>query len=152
MAGGNFMHRVISYVVNEVLVNSLANSPAFQIFAVRTSRRMEDISNKAAQKRQELAEQVKELSKNFESPKNQKAVSDLESRQRVFERESTKWCSGSSVVAEIGEAHGSEARGEWEEKEWLLIMTFKGDFTPLRCNALGIVEYTSSHHTMHSYN
>ena len=25
MAGGNFMHRVISYVVNEVLVNSLAN-------------------------------------------------------------------------------------------------------------------------------
>ena len=71
MAGGNFMHRVISYVVNEVLVNSLANSPAFQRFAVRTSRRMEDISNKAAQKRQELAEQVKELSKNFESPKNQ---------------------------------------------------------------------------------
>ena len=71
MAGGNFMHRVISYVVNEVLVNSLANSPAFQRFSVRTSRRMEDISNKAAQKRQELAEQVKELSKNFESPKNQ---------------------------------------------------------------------------------
>ena len=32
---------------------------------------MEDISNKAAQKRQELAEQVKELPKNFESPKNQ---------------------------------------------------------------------------------
>ena len=71
MAGGNSMHRVISYVVNEVLVNSLANSPAFQRFSVRTSRRMEDISNKAAQKRQELAEQVKELSKNFESPKNQ---------------------------------------------------------------------------------
>ena len=71
MSGGNFMHRVISYVVNEVLVNSLANSPAFQRFAVRISRRMEDISNKAAQKRQELAEQVKELSKNFESPKNQ---------------------------------------------------------------------------------
>ena len=65
------MHRVISYVVNEVLVSSLANSPAFQRFAVRTSRRMEDISIKAAQKRQELAEQVKELSKNFESPKNQ---------------------------------------------------------------------------------
>uniref|UniRef100_F6HRG4 Uncharacterized protein n=1 Tax=Vitis vinifera TaxID=29760 RepID=F6HRG4_VITVI len=71
MARGNFMHKVISYVVNEVLVNSLANSPAFQRFSVRTSRRMEDISNKAAQKRQELAEQVKELSKNFESPKNQ---------------------------------------------------------------------------------
>ncbi|KAJ6299900.1 hypothetical protein OIU76_020823 [Salix suchowensis] len=25
MAGGNFMHRVISYVVNELVVNSLAN-------------------------------------------------------------------------------------------------------------------------------
>uniref|UniRef100_A0A803QFL2 Uncharacterized protein n=1 Tax=Cannabis sativa TaxID=3483 RepID=A0A803QFL2_CANSA len=25
MAGGNFMHRVVSYLVNEVLVNSLAN-------------------------------------------------------------------------------------------------------------------------------
>ncbi|KAK9196143.1 hypothetical protein WN943_004271 [Citrus x changshan-huyou] len=25
MAGGNFMHRVISYVVNEVIVNGLAN-------------------------------------------------------------------------------------------------------------------------------
>lgn len=25
MAGGNFMHRVLSYVVNEVVVNGLAN-------------------------------------------------------------------------------------------------------------------------------
>ncbi|KAJ4704404.1 Copper chaperone SCO1/SenC [Melia azedarach] len=67
MAGGNFMHRVMSYLVNELLVNSLANSPAFQRFAVRTSRRIEDISNKAVQKRQELAEQMKDFSKNFES-------------------------------------------------------------------------------------
>ncbi|GAY32021.1 hypothetical protein CUMW_000140 [Citrus unshiu] len=76
MAGGNFMHRVISYVVNEVIVNGLANSPAFQRFAVRTSRRIEDISSKgtssspigssAAQKREELAEQMKDFSKNFE--------------------------------------------------------------------------------------
>ncbi|KAL9425982.1 hypothetical protein CISIN_1g035153mg [Citrus sinensis] len=69
MAGGNFMHRVISYVVNEVIVNGLANSPAFQRFAVRTSRRIEDISSKAAQKREELAEQMKDFSKNFESKK-----------------------------------------------------------------------------------
>ncbi|KAG5253385.1 UvrABC system protein [Salix suchowensis] len=68
MAGGNFMHRVISYVVNELVVNSLANSPAFQRFAVRSSRRIDDISNMAAKKKQELAEQV---SKNFESFKNQ---------------------------------------------------------------------------------
>ncbi|GAB4857328.1 hypothetical protein Ancab_015236 [Ancistrocladus abbreviatus] len=67
MAGGNFMHRVISYVVNELVVNGLANSPAFQRFAVRTSRKIEDISNMAAQKRRELAEQVEEFSKNFES-------------------------------------------------------------------------------------
>ncbi|KAJ0027619.1 hypothetical protein Pint_34872 [Pistacia integerrima] len=44
--------------------------PAFQRFAVRTSRRIEDISSKAVQKRQELAEQMKDFSKNFES-KNQ---------------------------------------------------------------------------------
>ncbi|KAG6744261.1 hypothetical protein POTOM_052977 [Populus tomentosa] len=90
MAGGNFMHRVLSYVVNELVVNSLANSectanyqftverstrqthfPAFQRFAVRTSRRIDDISNTAAKKKKELAEQVKDLSKNFESFKNQ---------------------------------------------------------------------------------
>ncbi|KAK3212331.1 hypothetical protein Dsin_017037 [Dipteronia sinensis] len=71
MAGGNFVHRVISYVINELVVNGLANSPAFQRFAVRTSRRIEDISSKAAQKREELAEQLKDISKNFESYKNQ---------------------------------------------------------------------------------
>ncbi|PON51125.1 UvrABC system C protein [Parasponia andersonii] len=71
MAGGNFMHRVVSYLVNELLVNSLANSPAFQRFAVRTSRRIEDMSNIALKKRQELAEQMKDLSKNFESNKHQ---------------------------------------------------------------------------------
>lgn len=71
MAGGNFMHRVVSYLVNEVLVNSLANSRAFQRFAVRTSKQIEDLSNKAAQKKQELSEQMKDLSKNFDSFKNQ---------------------------------------------------------------------------------
>ncbi|KAL3569746.1 hypothetical protein D5086_029636 [Populus alba] len=45
--------------------------PAFQRFAVRTSRRIDDISNTAAKKKKELAEQVKDLSKNFESFKNQ---------------------------------------------------------------------------------
>ncbi|KAG2690892.1 hypothetical protein I3760_09G211100 [Carya illinoinensis] len=70
MAGGNFMHRVMSYLVNELVVNSLANSPAFQRFAVRTSQRIEEVSSKAAQKKQELAERVKDLSKDFESFKN----------------------------------------------------------------------------------
>lgn len=71
MAGGNFLHRVISYVVNEVVVNGLANSPAFQRFAVRTSKRIEDLSIKAAQTKQELTEQVKDLSRNFEDFKKQ---------------------------------------------------------------------------------
>ncbi|KAB1224373.1 hypothetical protein CJ030_MR2G006764 [Morella rubra] len=71
MAGGNFMHRVMSYLVNELLVNSLANSPAFQRFAVRTSKRIEDISSKAAQTQQELAERMKDISKDFESFKKQ---------------------------------------------------------------------------------
>ncbi|XVE76571.1 hypothetical protein DITRI_Ditri12bG0184200 [Diplodiscus trichospermus] len=66
MAGGNFMHRVMSYVINEIVVDRLANSPAFQRFAVRTSKKIEDISSTAARKRQELAEQMKELTKNME--------------------------------------------------------------------------------------
>ncbi len=69
--GGNFVHRVMSYVVNELIVNSLANSPSFQRFAVRTSKRIEDVSSKAMQKKQELAEQLKDISKNMESFKNQ---------------------------------------------------------------------------------
>ncbi|XP_043710141.1 uncharacterized protein LOC122659046 [Telopea speciosissima] len=72
MAGGNFMGRVISYVVNELVVNTLANSPAFQRFAVRTSKRMEDVSNMAARKRQELQEQLNDSLKNFEDKSQKK--------------------------------------------------------------------------------
>ncbi|KAL4557919.1 hypothetical protein LXL04_036113 [Taraxacum kok-saghyz] len=66
MAGGNFVQRVMSYLVNEILVDSLANSRAFQRFAVKTSKSMEEMSSIAAKKRQEIAEQVKEMSRNFE--------------------------------------------------------------------------------------
>ncbi|XXG85877.1 hypothetical protein AAC387_Pa11g0885 [Persea americana] len=69
MAGG-FMNRILYYVINEVVVNGLANSPTFQRFAVRTSKTIEDISTKALEKRRELAEQMKDLSKNFESFKD----------------------------------------------------------------------------------
>ncbi|XP_047976824.1 uncharacterized protein LOC125219025 [Salvia hispanica] len=68
--GGNFIHRVLSYVANELIVNGLANNPSFQRFAVRTSRKMNEISEIAAQKKKELAEQVKDASKNF-GPKDQ---------------------------------------------------------------------------------
>ncbi|XP_051113855.1 uncharacterized protein LOC127239653 [Andrographis paniculata] len=70
-AGGNFIHRVISYVANELIVNGLANSPKFQRFAVRTSKKMEEISDLAAEKKKEIAEQIKDASKNFESFKKQ---------------------------------------------------------------------------------
>ncbi|KAL0451004.1 UNVERIFIED_CONTAM: hypothetical protein Slati_1656800 [Sesamum latifolium] len=102
--GGNFIHRVVSYVANELIVNGLANSPRFQRFAVRTSKKLEEYSDigdldsmvvmllsipsivsrplvhladffvllhVAAQKKKELAEQLKDASKNFESLKNQ---------------------------------------------------------------------------------
>ncbi|CAA3009040.1 Hypothetical predicted protein [Olea europaea subsp. europaea] len=69
--GGNFLNRVLSYLANELIVNGLANSPKFQRFAVRTSKRIEDISNMAAQQKKDIAEQVKDASKHFESFKNQ---------------------------------------------------------------------------------
>lgn len=69
--GGNFIHRVISYVANELIVNGLANSPSFQRFAVRTSRKVEDLSKMAEQTKREIADQIKDASKNFESFKNQ---------------------------------------------------------------------------------
>ncbi|KAI3881087.1 hypothetical protein MKW92_043675 [Papaver armeniacum] len=67
--GGNFIGRVMSYVVNELVVNGLANSVTFQRFAVRTSKRIETVQNLAAKKKHELAEQVKDISKSFESDK-----------------------------------------------------------------------------------
>ncbi|KAL0375355.1 UNVERIFIED_CONTAM: hypothetical protein Sradi_3451200 [Sesamum radiatum] len=63
--GGNFIHRVVSYVANELIVNGLANSPRFQRFAVRTSKKLEEYSDIAAQKKKEIAEQLKDASKNF---------------------------------------------------------------------------------------
>ncbi|GMY25523.1 protein trichome birefringence-like 3 [Fagus crenata] len=71
MAGGSFFQRAASYVLNELIVDRLANSHAFQRFAVRTSKSFDEMITKAASKKQEVAENVKEFSKNFESFKNQ---------------------------------------------------------------------------------
>ncbi|KAH9608901.1 hypothetical protein KSS87_022285 [Heliosperma pusillum] len=62
MAGGNLMQKVMSYVVNELLVNSLANSRSFQKFAVRTSKKIEDLSKTVGEKKEVL----KDFSKNFQ--------------------------------------------------------------------------------------
>ncbi|XP_039142579.1 uncharacterized protein LOC120279956 [Dioscorea cayenensis subsp. rotundata] len=67
MAGGNFLGRVIGYFVNEIVVEGLANNPAFQRFAVRTSKAIEEVTNKAAQVREEIVEQMKDASKNVDS-------------------------------------------------------------------------------------
>ncbi|KAK9986136.1 hypothetical protein SO802_031087 [Lithocarpus litseifolius] len=66
MAGGNIFGRAMSYVLNELVVDKLANSHAFQRFAVRTSKSIDEMINKAASKQRDVAEQVKEFSKNFE--------------------------------------------------------------------------------------
>ncbi|EPS69638.1 hypothetical protein M569_05129, partial [Genlisea aurea] len=61
--GGNFLYRVISYLTNEVIVNGLANNPRFQLFAVRTSKKIEELSEIALQKKKELTEQLKDASR-----------------------------------------------------------------------------------------
>ncbi|KMZ72645.1 hypothetical protein ZOSMA_160G00190 [Zostera marina] len=64
MAGGNFLARAISYVVNEIVVEGLANNHSFQRFAVRTSKALEEVSTKVVQAKQEIAQQVKDMNKN----------------------------------------------------------------------------------------
>ena len=65
--GGNFIGRVISYVANELIVNGLSNSHAFQRFAVRTSKKLENISKMAAESKEKVAQHMEELSKNSDS-------------------------------------------------------------------------------------
>ncbi|KAF0892989.1 hypothetical protein E2562_021291 [Oryza meyeriana var. granulata] len=55
--GGNLFGRVLSYVVNEFIVEGLANNRAFQRFAVRTNKSLENLSSKAKEVREELSEQ-----------------------------------------------------------------------------------------------
>ncbi|KAF3329486.1 hypothetical protein FCM35_KLT04817 [Carex littledalei] len=64
MAGGNFLGRLLSYVVNEIVVEGLANNQSFQRFAVRTNKAINEMSNKAAQAKEGILEQVKEASRN----------------------------------------------------------------------------------------
>ncbi|KAL5213676.1 hypothetical protein ABZP36_002828 [Zizania latifolia] len=55
--GGNLLGRALSYVVNELIVEGLANNRAFQRFAVRTNKTLENMSSKAKEVREELSEQ-----------------------------------------------------------------------------------------------
>ncbi|KAK9699151.1 hypothetical protein RND81_08G156100 [Saponaria officinalis] len=67
MAGGSFMHRVMSYVVNEILVNSLANNRSFQRFAVRTSRKIEDLSKTVSEKKDVFKDFSKNVQENLKN-------------------------------------------------------------------------------------
>ncbi|RLM64855.1 hypothetical protein C2845_PM16G11340 [Panicum miliaceum] len=60
MAGGNLFGRALSYVVNEFIVEGLANSRAFQRFAVKTNMTLESLSSKAKEVTEELSEQIKD--------------------------------------------------------------------------------------------
>ncbi|KAI3993475.1 hypothetical protein MKX01_002488 [Papaver californicum] len=65
--GGGFMHRVLTYLINELVVNGLANSPGFQRWAVRTNKRIEDASLFAARRKQNY----KNFNEFFQSSKDQ---------------------------------------------------------------------------------
>ncbi|KAL6519469.1 hypothetical protein OROGR_018789 [Orobanche gracilis] len=49
-----------------IVLESLQRCPRFQRFAVRTSKKLEDLTDSAAQKKKELAEQMKDISKKFD--------------------------------------------------------------------------------------
>ncbi|CAM6122547.1 unnamed protein product [Calypogeia fissa] len=63
--GGNFVARVLQYVVNELLVDRLANNRSFQQFAVRSSKTLEDLAQMGAEKKAQIAEEVKEFTEAF---------------------------------------------------------------------------------------
>jgi uncharacterized membrane protein YccC len=62
---GNFLARVVQYVVNELIVDRLANNPSFQRFAVRSSKAIEEMAQKGAQTKEELTQQLKVYSESF---------------------------------------------------------------------------------------
>lgn len=68
MAGGNFLHRAISYVINQFVVEGLANSRTFQRFAVRTEKQLQELSEKAVEKKREMVEMMKDISKGSQPP------------------------------------------------------------------------------------
>ncbi|KAL0039582.1 hypothetical protein WJX77_002576 [Trebouxia sp. C0004] len=60
-----FFQRVFSYVFNEVLVNTLANSKSFQRFAVKTTHMVEEMSKKGVGTQGQIGEKAAEFKKIF---------------------------------------------------------------------------------------
>ncbi|PNT61441.1 hypothetical protein BRADI_5g15200v3 [Brachypodium distachyon] len=61
MAGGNLFSRALGYVINEFIVEGLANNRAFQRFAVRTNKTIEGLTSKAKEVREEVSEQWRDV-------------------------------------------------------------------------------------------
>lgn len=56
MGPGGFFGRVAQYLANEVIVKGLANNPAFQRFAVRSSQQAKELSKSAAEAAKNMSE------------------------------------------------------------------------------------------------
>lgn len=60
-----FFQRLFSYLVNEALVNGLANSRTFQRFAIRSNEMFNDLSKKGVEGQQKYSEQAQSFLKTF---------------------------------------------------------------------------------------
>lgn len=56
MGPGSLFGRVLQWLANEVIVKSLANNPAFQRFAVRSSQQAKEITKTASQAVRNIAD------------------------------------------------------------------------------------------------
>lgn len=65
VAGMSLFQRVLNYLVNEVIVQGLANSRTFQRFAVRTDATLNELKNKGTQHHSQLSDQASSFFKTF---------------------------------------------------------------------------------------
>lgn len=56
MRPGGLFGRIAQWLANEIIVKGLANSPAFQRFAVRSSEQAKELSKSAAEAAKNLSE------------------------------------------------------------------------------------------------
>ncbi|KAL6782677.1 hypothetical protein ACKKBG_A07695 [Auxenochlorella protothecoides x Auxenochlorella symbiontica] len=74
-----FLQRLMNYWLNEVLVNTLANSRTFQKFAVRSSASVEELAKKTAEHKERIAGQGGDFMKVFREEMT-KGLSDLQKK------------------------------------------------------------------------
>uniref|UniRef100_A0A3Q7IJV0 Uncharacterized protein n=1 Tax=Solanum lycopersicum TaxID=4081 RepID=A0A3Q7IJV0_SOLLC len=64
--GGNFLHRVISYVENKLIVNGLANKQVIASMEAVSVLSTSVFIHAAVQTKRKIADQIEDVSKNFE--------------------------------------------------------------------------------------